>query len=95
MCHLLKISEFLLWFWVILANCLNPVFLNVGEDGSLPYSEYSKLLCTLYIAYDYVSIFRNINFLSMLTRHILNSHFEGSQITIPVPNLQLTKNLRT
>ena len=25
MCYLLKISEFLFWFWEILANCLNPV----------------------------------------------------------------------
>ena len=65
------------------------------KDGSVPYSEYSRLLCTLYTAFHYVSIFRTINFLSMLVRHILNPLFEGSQITMPVLNLQLTKKLRT
>ena len=93
MCYLLKISEFLFWFWVILANCPNPVFFKRWwRDKMVVYP--SRLLCTLNTAYHYVSTFRTINFLSMLTRHILNALFEGSQITMPVSNVQLTKKLR-
>ena len=45
MCYLLKISEFLFWFWVIPANCQNPVFFIKRNYITLRKLSTCNILC--------------------------------------------------